>query len=217
MRTGRRSRGGDDRPLSRARARPDPGHRRARGLRPGRVRRLADAAPRLRHVAARGRAGVRDRLRGGGFPRRRGDAHGDRARDGAARDLARLARAVPPTAKGGDALSQPGARRHVSADRRRGARRLARGRDRARSTGVLHGFRRRGDPPVLRGGGRLPHRRRPRRLGGDGRACHDATTTAGSPSARPGRGDRGRSRCSSSRCSRDSTCDRSRRPSSSTS
>ena len=90
-------------------------------------------------------------------------------------------------------------------------------RDRARSTGVLHGFRRRGDPPFLRGGGRLPDRRRPRRLGGDGRACRDPRLPRDHRLQDRAVGIGAGRRYSSSRCSRDSTCDRSRRPSSSTS
>ena len=72
VRPGRRSRGCDDRPLPRARARPDPGHRRARGLRAGRVRRLADCCSRefgtwrLEDVLAFA-IGYAER----GFPRRR--------------------------------------------------------------------------------------------------------------------------------------------------
>ena len=64
LRPGRRSRRGDDRARPRDGPRPDSRHGSARGLRSRRVRRLAPAAPGVRDVAARGRARVRDRLRG---------------------------------------------------------------------------------------------------------------------------------------------------------
>ncbi len=63
--------GRHDRALPRARARPRPGQRAARRLRAGRLRRLDDAAARVRHLAARRRARVRDRLRGRRLSRHR--------------------------------------------------------------------------------------------------------------------------------------------------
>ena len=89
----------------------------------------------------------------------------------AARDLAGLARALPPAARGRRALPQPGARRHVSAHPRRGARRLARGRDRARApSSSTRASSPRRSHRFSRGGRRPADRRRPRRLAGDGRA-----------------------------------------------
>ena len=55
LRPGRGAAGGDDRPLPRARARPDPRHRAARRDGARRVRRLDAAVARLRHDAARRR------------------------------------------------------------------------------------------------------------------------------------------------------------------
>ena len=76
---GVRARRGDDRALPRARPRARSRDRRARGLRPRRLRRLAAAAGAVRDVAARGRARVRDRLRRARLPARRRDPRDDRA------------------------------------------------------------------------------------------------------------------------------------------
>ncbi len=83
-----------------------PGNGRPRGLRAGRVRRLAAPARAVRDVAARGRALVRDRLCRGGVPVRGGDPRDDRAHRGAPARVARLARAVPAAARGRHALPE---------------------------------------------------------------------------------------------------------------
>ena len=113
-----------------------PGHRRPRGLRSRRVRRLAAPARAVRHLAARGRARVRDRLRGGRLPVRRRDPRHDRTHRGAPPHLARLGRALPaarprsarssatrrsPRPTSGSSTSRAGARARRRS-RRRGAR-----------------------------------------------------------------------------------------------
>ncbi len=70
---------------------------------------------RVRHLAARGRARVRDRLRRARLSGRRRDHDDDRARRAAAARVARLGRAVPPGAAARDDLPQPFTRRDVAA------------------------------------------------------------------------------------------------------
>jgi hypothetical protein len=133
------------------------------------LRRLAPAPARARNVAARGGPRVRDRVRGVGLSRRRPHRLDHRAEPRAAGVLAGLGGALPPAASRRDAVSQPGTRRDVSAHPRREPRRIARGRDRGRPARVLRGLRRRGDRPLLPTAGRVPHGRRPGRLGGHAR------------------------------------------------
>ena len=160
LRPGRRSRRRDDRALPRARPRARPGHRRPRRLRSRRVRRLAPAARAVRHLAARGRARVRDRVRRATAFR---SSPASAPRSSAPRSCSSTwpgsRELYLPAARVGTALPQPGARRDVPADPRRGARRLARGGDRAGAARVLRGVRRRGDRPLRRRGGRPPDRR----------------------------------------------------------
>ncbi len=217
LRPGSRARRGDDRALRRARARPDPGHGASRRVRPGRLRRLAAAAARVRYLAPRGRPRAGDRIRGARLPAPRADPRDDRAHRRAPRDVARVARPLPARASRRRAVPEPGARGDVSPDRRGIARRLARGGDRARADGMVRRLRRRGDRPLLRRRGRAADRCRSGRLGGDARAGRHLRLPRAHrvQDLRVGRG--AGSACSSSRCSRASTSPSSPRPSSCTS
>ena len=90
-----------------ARPRARPGHGRSRRVRPRGVRRLAAAPARFRHVAARGRARVRGRLRGARVSRRPGHHRDDRSGRAAPARVARFRRAVPSGAGARNALPQP--------------------------------------------------------------------------------------------------------------
>ena len=125
-----------------------------------------------------------------GYPLHERIRRDDRAHAGAARDLARFARALPPSARGGRALPQPCTRRDLPAHRGGEPRGHARAGARARAVRLVRGLRRRGDRPLLGRGGRPPHRRRHGRLGGNARAARRRSTTAGSPCARPAPGAR---------------------------
>ena len=159
LRAGRRSRGRDDRALPRARPRADPGDRRARRVRAGRVRRLAAPAPRVRHVAPRGRARVRDRLRGARLPAARADPRDDRARTEellaswpGSRDL------YLPAPEPGALFRNPALAatyRRIVEESRGGSREDE---IEKRASRVLRGLRRGGDRPLLRGRGRAAHR-----------------------------------------------------------
>ena len=111
LRPGVCARRGDDRALPRSRPRARSRDRCARGLRPRCLRRLAAAVGAVRDLAARGRARVRDRLRGARLPARRRDPRDDRPHRGAAAGLARLERPLPARTGGRRALPQPGPRR----------------------------------------------------------------------------------------------------------
>src|SRR5437868_6429854 len=78
------------------------------------------------------------------------------------REVARVARPVPPGAGGRAPDPQPDACRDVPADRRRGARGDSRTGDRARAGGVLRRVRLRGDRSLFGVGRRSLNRRRPR-------------------------------------------------------
>ena len=80
-----------------------------------------------------------------------------------------------------------------------------RGRDRPRARRFLPGFRRRRDRPLLPRERRPADGRRPRRAGRRRSSRRSPSTTTGTRSARPGRGVRARSCCSSSPCSPGST------------
>ena len=88
---------------------PRPRHRRPRRVRARRLRRLAAPARALRHLATRGRARVRDRLRRGRLPGRGRDPRHDRPHRGAA--------AAPGRARPSSTCRRPGSARS-SATRR---------------------------------------------------------------------------------------------------
>ena len=172
---------------------------------PGRLRRLAPPPAGVRDVAARGRARLRDRLRRVRLSRRRRDHVHDRARRVAAPRVARVRGALPARAAAGDDVPQPAARSDVEAAARGVARRLARGRDRARADGVLRGLRRAGDRRLLARERRAADRRRPARVARDARGAGDLRLPRAHRLQDRRRGARGPSACSSSRSSPAST------------
>ena len=174
LRAGGRARRRDDRSLPAARARARARHRPPGRLRAGGVRRLVAAARRVRHLAARGRPRVRDRLRRRGVSGGARDHADDRAHRGAAAHLGGIGGAVPPRPAPRSALLQPHARGDVPADRRGVTRRVTRAGARACTQPVLRGLRRRGDRPLLRRARRVADRVRPRRLGAHARVAGDA-------------------------------------------
>ena len=189
------------RPRARARHRP------ARSMRARRVRRLAAAARAVRHVAARRRARVRDRLRRGRLSR---SCPGSRATIERAEPLLRdwpgSAELYLPAPRPGSTLSQPGARRDLAAPARRGARRIARARARARAARLLRGLRRRGDRPRSRASRTGCSRATTWRAGARRSSRRRRSTIAASPSARRapwGQGPVGAA--AAARCSRAST------------
>ena len=132
LRPGRHSGRRHDRALPRARRRARPGHRRPRGLRPGRVRRLAapagsNSAPWRLEDVLEFAIGYAEH----GFPFVAGIRATIERTEELLRSLAGLGTtSTCPCRRSGRALSQPRARRDLQADPRRGARRLPRGGDR---------------------------------------------------------------------------------------
>ena len=126
-----------------------PGDGLPRGLRARLLRRLADAAARLRDLGARGRARVRDRLRARRLPDDARDRAGDRAR------WSRRGRPRRALWRPARAAAQPGAGRHLRAlgALRRGD---ARGADRRRARRLVPRVGGRGD---RRARSRVPARR----------------------------------------------------------
>jgi hypothetical protein len=183
LRAGCRARRRDDRPFPRARARPDPRHRAARRPGPRRVRRLDAAAARLGDAPAQRSPRAGDRLRRerlpGGRPHQRNDRPDGRDVPSRMAEFGRGLFAARQAAGARTAVSQPGARRHLSPGPRRSGRRESRRPDRARPRRLVSRLCRRGDRPVLppRKGARLlgqaawrgVDRRGPCALGGPGR------------------------------------------------
>ena len=209
-------------------ARPRPRHRLAGGHRAGRVRRLAQAARRARH--RHGRRGARRRrctTPSTATPSARRPRRPWRAsRSMFTADWPTSAEVWLPGGKPpapGSRLTQPGARRHVPADPRRGrGRRPGPGRaDRRGPARLVAGVRRRGGRRLVRGPGgarhvRAPapgpaHRRRPGALVDPERGAGDAPGTATGGCSRPARGARARCSSSSSACSAATTWARSTR------
>ena len=151
LRSGSRSRRGDDRTLPRARLRLDSRHGRARGLRSRCVRRLAAAAAGIRHLVSGGGARLCDRLRGQRLPGRRGHASVHRAPGGPDRRLAGFCRASTCRCpSSGRSSAIPCSRRRTGESSQESAGGSRDAADRARARALLRGVRRRRDSPLLR-------------------------------------------------------------------
>ena len=147
---------------------------------PGVVRRLAAAA-----ASSSGRGGSptssssRSATPSDGYPVVPGITCHDRARRAAAARLAGSAELYLPAPRAGLDVPQSAAGGDLAAPARRVARRLARGRDRARAAGLLRGLRRRGDRPVLARARRPADGRRPGARGARRSSRRPPSTTAG--------------------------------------
>ena len=184
------------------------GHRAARRLRARHVRHLDAAAARLRHHAARRRAGARDRLRRAtairwssapappSRPSRSCSASIGRPRR---RSICRAARCRRP-ARCSPTRRSPRPMRACCA-RPRAPAAIAISADRARAQDLVAGLRRRGDRPLLPHAGGHGYERRAAiaacspattwRAGRRTSRRRSPTTTAATPSARPGPGAQG--------------------------
>ena len=184
---------GDDRALSLARSRARAGHRPARRVRPGLVRRLAAAARAVRDLAARRRARVRDRLRGGRLPGRARDHGDDRdASEPLLREWPGSAELYLPAPRPGTTFRNPqlaATWRRLLDESRGGSREAEIERARQR---LLRGVRRRGDRPLLARARRPAHGRRPRRVARDARAAGDGRLSRADRLQDGARGGRGR-------------------------
>ncbi len=212
LRAGRGAGRRDDRALPRARPRARARHGPPRGVRPGRLRRLADAcSSEFGTLAARRRARARDRLRGARVPGRPRDHAHDRARRRPAARVAGVGRALPAGAPPGRALPQPGAGGDVPAARRGVARRLARAGDRARAGGSsTRASSPRRSTASRRAHGGLLTGDDLADVAGDARAAGDLRLPRAHGAARRRPGARARCSSSSSRCSTASTSTSSR-------
>ena len=153
-------------------------------------------------MAARGRARVRDRLRGARLSRRRRD---HAARSSASSRCCASGRRRPSSTcrrrgRGRRSATRSSQRRGSGCSTSRAAAR-ARTRSSARGRVFYEGFVAEEIDALLARERRAPDRRRPRASGTRRSRSRRPSTTAGSPCARPGRGARARSACSSSRSS----------------
>ena len=137
--------------------------RAARRVRARSVRRLAAAPARVRHLAARGRPRVRDRLRRGRLSGRPGHHRDDRARRVSPARVARLGGAVPTRAEPGELFRNPAARCDLSSHLQSRAAAHARRRSSAPAGSSTRASSPK-DRRFLRRERRAPRRRRPGRV-----------------------------------------------------
>ena len=174
LRPGRRARRGDDRALPRGGARPRPRDGPARGVRARRLRRLAAAPRRVRHLAAR----RRPRARRSGTPSTatrscRGSRSTIRAAEPLLRGWPGSAELYLPPPETGSLFRNPALAatyRRIVDESRGGSREEEI--ERAR-VALLRGLRRGGDRPLLGRERRPARRRRPGVLAGNGRGAGD--------------------------------------------